>query len=120
MISELKLKHLLGLLLQIGIILSILLVLVGGISFLLQHGGESYQNNVILSTNYDIDIIKIWHNHHFNSPIGFIELGLLTLVIMQVLRVVLLALYYILIRDYWFISFNIFILSIILFSLIRQ
>lgn len=119
MISEIKLKQILGQLLQVGIILSILFVLIGGAGFLLQHGSENYQNNIFLMTSYDIDIIKIW-NDHLYSPIGFIELGLLMLVIMQVLRVAALSLYYILTRDYWFILFSIFILSVILYSLIRQ
>lgn len=120
MLTEIKLNHWMGRILHVGILLSIVLVMAGGISFLLQHGGESLQNNIFLSTNYDIDILQIWRSKLLFSPIGLIELGLLTLVMAQILRVALLSYYYIAIRDYWFMIFSLFILSIILYSLLRQ
>lgn len=120
MISEIRITHWLARILQIGIIISITLVLIGGISFLLRHGAENLKNNIFLSTSYDIDILSIWQNGWLFSPIRLIELGLLTLVMAQIIRVALLGYYYTVIRDYWFMLFSLFILSIILYSLLRQ
>lgn len=120
MLTEHRLNLWLGRILQIGIIISIVLVMLGGVSFLLVHGGESLENNIFVTTNYDIDVIHIWRNHLFTTPIGWIELGLLTLVMAQILRVAVLCYYYVRIKDIWFTSFSFFILSIILYSLIWQ
>lgn len=119
MISEKKITHWLGRILQVSIIISIALVMIGGISFLLQHGSKSLDHNIFLATSYDIDILTIWQNEWLFSPIRLIELGLLTLVMAQILRVALLSYYYIAIRDYWFMLFSLFILSIILYSLLK-
>lgn len=120
MLSELHIKYWLGIILQIGIMLSIALVLLGGMSFLLHHGSEPLKNNMLLSTNFDIDIFTIWRNGNLYTSIGLIELGLLILVLAQVLRVAMLSYYYTMIRDYWFMLFSFFILSVILYSLIWQ
>lgn len=104
---------------QISIIISIVFVMIGGISFLMQHGSESLHDNIFLATSYDIDILTIWKSEWLFSPIRLIELGLLTLVMAQILRVALLSYYYIVIRDYWFMLFSIFILSITLYSLLK-
>lgn len=120
MVTEKQLQYSLAHILKIGIFVSLALVLSGSIFFLFIHGNESFQDNIFLATNYDIDIFKIWQSKDFFSPLGIIELGLLTLVIVQVLRVALLTYYYTLTRDIWFTIFSIFILSVILYSLIWQ
>ena len=120
MLTESQLQHWLGRILQFGIMLAVSLVLVGGVGFLWTHGSEPLQGNIIFSTNFDIDVLKIWHQHLLASPIGWIELGLLTLVIAQILRVTVIAYYYVRIRDVWFSLFSFFILSIILYCLLWQ
>lgn len=120
MISENKLEFFLGVLLQAGIILTMILVLTGGIWFLWQHGFDSFQHNIIFTTSFDIDIIKIWQEQNLSSPVKLIELGLLTLVLTQIARVAVLCAYYLSTRDYWFILFSFFILSILLYSLVYQ
>lgn len=120
MLTEHRLNLWLGRILQVGIIISIVLVMLGGVSFLLEHGGENLQNNIFIATSYDIDVMHLWHNRLFATPIGWIELGLLTLVMAQILRVAVLCYYYVIIRDSWFTLFSFFILSIILYSLIWQ
>tara|TARA_R110000868_G_scaffold244441_1_gene500747 strand:+ start:2404 stop:2766 length:363 start_codon:yes stop_codon:yes gene_type:complete len=120
MIADTGLKSGLTIILQLGIFLSIALVLSGGLWFLVQHGNEPLLHNAYLATRYDIDIITIWQSPRLFSPIGLIELGLLVLVAAQVLRVALLGCYYALIRDHWLMSFSFFILVVILYSLIWQ
>jgi uncharacterized membrane protein len=120
MLSETHLKNWLGIILQASILISIVLVFMGGVGFLWQHGNENLQIYLALPADLDMNILTIWHSHHLFSPFGLIELGLLVLVIAQVLRVALLTGYYVLIRDYWFTVFSLFILSVILYSLIWQ
>ncbi len=120
MLTELRLKNSLGLILQASIIISIILVLIGGCGFLWQHGQDNLQYYLALPTHLDINILTNWNSQELLSPFGLIELGLLVLVLAQVLRVAILTGYYIVIRDYWFILFSVFILSVILYSLIWQ
>ena len=120
MVSELRFKNWLGLILQASIIISIILVLIGGCGFLWQHGADNLQYYLSLPSHLDINILTNWNSQELLSPFGLIELGLLVLVIAQVLRVALLTGYYAWIRDYWFTAFSLFILSVILYSLIWQ
>jgi hypothetical protein len=117
MLTELQLKNWLGIILQISILFSIVLVLAGGSALLWAQGGESL---VISTAKGNIDIRSLWDVQHLFSPLGLIELGLLVLVAAQVLRVAMLCGYYTYIRDYWFMLFSFFILSVILYSLIWQ
>jgi uncharacterized membrane protein len=118
--SEIRIKKWLGVLLQISILISIVLVSIGGISFLWQHGNDNLQNYLSMPVHLNINIWTLWNTNYVFSPFGLIELGLLVLVFAQVLRVALLTAYYCLIRDYWFSSFSFFILAVILYSLILQ
>lgn len=115
---ENRIKDWLGLLLQAGILLSLVLVLAGGIAFLFLHGSENFHDNLIYSTNYEIILPGFFYSHFFLTPMGLIELGLLILVLAQILRVVVLCGYYTILRDYWFMLFSFFILSVILYSLL--
>lgn len=118
MVSEAKIKIWLGLALHAGMLVSTALVMIGGFIFLYRHGGDTLQSELVPSIAYDINMLTIWHSKNLFSPVGLIELGLLMLVITQVFRVALLCYYYIFTRDYWFILFSFFILSVILYSLI--
>ena len=120
MYAESRVNYWLGRILQVGIFLSIVLVLLGGVMFLLAHGSEPIQDNVLLATNYNIDILTILQSPQRFSPIGFIELGLMVLVMAQILRVAMLCCYYTVIRDAWFMLFSFFILAVILYSLLWQ
>lgn len=104
MISEIKLKNDMGIILQAGILISIALVLLGGCWFLYLHGDETF-TTVIAHPPYAAI-----------TPVKIINLGLYILVAAQILRVALLCLYYTLIFDEWFMFFSYFILFVILYS----
>jgi uncharacterized membrane protein len=69
--------------------------------------------------HYNFDIFSIWNWQHLFSSVGMIELGMLVLVATQVARVLMLLIFYILQRDYWYILFSSFILTVIIYSLVR-
>lgn len=120
MLSQKRLENYLGIILQIAIIISIVMVLLGGSWFLSLHGNEALNNNPFIVNNHQIHFSLLWQQQHWLSPFGLIEIGLLILVIAQVLRVAMLTGYYLFIRDYWFMVFSLFILSVILYSLVRH
>lgn len=120
MLSEKRLENYLGIILQIAIIISIVMVLLGGIWFLSLHGSEAFHNNPFIVKNHQIHFTLLWQERHWLSPFGLIEIGLLILVLAQVLRVAMLVGYYFVTHDYWFMLFSLFILSVILYSLVRH
>lgn len=114
--SSKQMQDTLSIILTIGIWLATALVLIGGILFLIQHGHETVQ--IEFMQDYQLTIRKIITDALSLTPLGIIELGILTLVVTQVLRVALLAYFYITIKDYWFTLFSLFILMVLLYSFI--
>ncbi len=112
-----KLEEMIGLTLLFGILLSLILVLIGGILFLFQEGTQSLDQALLQIGNYHITVKQIWHTLLTFSPIGLIELGLYLLVMTQVLRVAMLVGFYGFIRDYWFTCISLFILVVLIYSL---
>ncbi|RDI37205.1 DUF1634 domain-containing protein [Aquicella lusitana] len=115
--STSKIQEILGIILLSGIFISASLVIIGGLVYLLHHGGENMQMELLQSVTYQTSVKEILLGTLSFTPLRIIELGLLLLVATQVLRVALLTWFYALIRDYWFVSFSIFILFILVYSL---
>lgn len=111
-----KMERIMGQILLIGMIISIGLVLLGGTLYLLQHGSENMHYDV-MQVNYKTNFISIWHDALSFSPFGIIELGLLTLVATQGIRVALLAGFYAVLRDYKFLVISLFVFSVLVYSL---
>lgn len=99
-----------------GMLISLFLVILGGIMYLIQYGNEPL-NIKLLQANHDYTTLKqIWQGVYSFSPFGIIQLGVIVLVATQVARVGLLIWFYTLIRDYGFALISVFILLIILYS----
>lgn len=93
---------------QIGVCLSFLLVITGGLCELYQHGHELI--------NYGVFPL---HSRITTSiPQVLISIGILVLVLTQVMRVVVAGWFFLRLRDYFFVSITVFILMIMLFNLI--
>ena len=120
MISVKKMEEMIGLLLTIGVIISSFLVLVGGFLYLFQHGGENMNFELLQAKTYSISFKQVFQSLLVLSPNGIIELGLFALVLTQLLRVVLLIVFYIFQQDYWFSVISLFILSILIYSTLFQ
>lgn len=116
MLTTNKMQSVIGTLLIVGILISLALVIIGGVWYLLENGGNSLQTQLLTLDTYHFSIQQIWHTAFSLTPIGFIELGLLTLVSTQILRVALLTGFYMAIRDYWFTFFSFFILFVLIYS----
>ena len=108
-----------GRLLLIGIIVSFILVFIGGSLYLLKHGADTvhYQSFHGEPHIYK-SIAGISSNILTFSSLGLIQLGLLVLVIVQILRVGLTTWLFIQLRDNLFFFISLFILVVLLYSLI--
>ena len=111
-----SMETMMGLILTIGMFLSAVLVFLGGVIFLFQHGSENIHSHFIMSESYQTNTHHILESVLAFSPIGMIELGLLTLVATQIIRVALLVLFYGITRDYWFSFFSLFIMTVLVYS----
>ena len=116
MYSTQKMQDVISMLLIIGMLISVMIVAIGGTLYLLQHGNENLQTELLTAESGYHSIQQIWQIAFSFTPIGIIELGLLTLVATQILRVALLTWFYAVIRDYWFTGFSFFILVVLIYS----
>lgn len=118
MLTAHKMEELIGLTLLFGTLASLMLVIVGGGWFLLQHGGENLQTELMQINNQPVTIQQIWLNALSFTPLGIVELGLLLLVVTQIIRIALLVWFYAAVRDIGFTLISIFILLILVYSFI--
>jgi uncharacterized membrane protein len=118
MFSIHKIKNTIGYILTIGTIVSALFVLMGGLFYLLQHGQDKIQMVLMQPSLNDMKLISIWHAALHFSPMGLIGLGVFTLVGTQLLRVALLAFFYLMSCDYVFGAISLFILLVLLYSIV--
>lgn len=116
MLNIRKIEAVMSTILAIGMIISVSLVLVGGIIYLLQHGSESISLFLMQPDDYSTDFNLILNNALSFSPFGIIELGLLILVATQIIRVGLLVWFYGVMRDYWFFFISFFVLAVLVCS----
>jgi len=116
MLSSKKIEGLISLVLFVGMMLSICLVIFGSSIYLFQHGSESIHFELMPPEIYSTNLYQIWEAALAFSPSGIIELGLVTLVATQILRVVLLVWYYGSMRDYWFFFISLFVVTVLVYS----
>ncbi|VVC76956.1 hypothetical protein AQUSIP_22830 [Aquicella siphonis] len=109
-------EEIMGLILTAGMMIACCMVIIGGSMYLYQNGGNSLQSELFQTENYHTSIAMIWHTALSFSPMGIIELGLLTLVGTQVVRVAMLVWYYGVTHDFWFASISLFILVTLVYS----
>lgn len=116
MLSLKKMEERIALVLMLGTLLSAFLVLIGAVLYLFQSGQHAMQSEISPSNITPITINQIWQLAFSLSPLGIIELGLLSLVATQTIRVALLCWFYAMIRDYKFLMISFFILVVLIYS----
>lgn len=117
MISNQQLEKKMGTILLVGMLLALALVMMGGGWYLIENGSAPLQTE-LLSVNHDqTSLTQILEKALSLSPISLIELGLLTLVATQVVRVGLLVWFYFRLHDYWFVLISLFVFLVLVYSL---
>lgn len=118
MITRRTLEDGIGLILLFGTCLALLLVTLGGSWYLWQNANLTISFGTPDANNYPHNMKEIWLSIRTLTPLDIVQLGLFTLVLTQILRVMLLLMYYIQQRDRWFTLISTFILFVLLYSFI--
>lgn len=105
-------------LMLIGVIVCLILVSVGSIYYLFQHGAQPVPHYIFPPTEaFELNTVKsiLQAVNDFSSR-GIIQLGLVTLLIVQILRVAFTAWFFVKLQDYIFVGISLFILVILCFT----
>jgi uncharacterized membrane protein len=116
-IKDEDIERMIGKLLRTGVLLSLTIVLTGGIVYLVRHGGQRAQFDVFRG---EPDKMKmpgamwqaIWHGE--GRPL--IAFGLLVLILTPIARIIVSVVGYVLEKDYLYILITLFVLTIILWN----
>jgi uncharacterized membrane protein len=113
-----QMEQMLGNLLRAGVVVSALIVTVGGAMFLVNHGGEraDYRDFGDGAPREVRTITGIWSETMAFSARGVIQLGLLVLIATPVGRVALSALGFARQRDYLYVVLTLLVLGLLLYS----
>lgn len=120
MLTNKETRNIISWILTIGTLFSAGLVLIGGIFYLIQHGGDNASSQLLNPSTIYTSIGSIWQAATSFSPLGIIALGVLSLVLTQLVRVGLLIIYYFSIHDYWFTFICLFVFLTLVYGLLRQ
>lgn len=110
------LQAVMGRILQISLWISLLVTAFGGVYYLVEHGHEVNDFFIFQKEPYAATPLKIWRDALTLSPYGIIQLGILLLILTQILRVALVAWYYLKLHNLNFVWLSLFILALLIFS----
>lgn len=113
-----RMELLIGEVLSIGLLLSVLIVLIGGIFYLIQNANLLIHYQVFQQESNTVLSFSQWWNQKNDFPAqSIILLGFFILVLTQVIRVILTAFMFLIRREYIFTVISLFILGVLLYSL---
>jgi uncharacterized membrane protein len=118
MLTTRQMQNAIGVILMLGALFSAFLVLIGGILFLGHHGAQIMQANSLPVSSHPITIRHFWDIIPYFSALNLIELGIFSLVLTQVVRVLLLCGFYFIERDYLFTFISLFIFFMLIYGII--
>src|SRR5262245_16008243 len=117
-LTDVQVENFLGLVLRTGVILAGIIVLLGGILYLGQHGGATIDRRVFRSEPADLRSFSgIIHDAAALDSRGIIQLGLLLLVATPVARVFFSIIAFLIERDHIYVMISALVLAILLLSL---
>lgn len=117
-LSDYQLDQIIGNLLRFGAIIAAVVVLVGGVAFLVRHGGEPAHYGVFTGESDGLRSVPTIVREAFSlNSRGVMQLGLLLLVATPIARVVMSLAGFALQRDYEYVVITAIVLGVLLFSL---
>lgn len=111
-----RMENAMSVILTTGMIISLMLVTIGGVLYLYQSAHENIDAFFHSGLNFQTSVGQIVLSAFSLSPFGIIEFGVLILVATQSVRVGLLVWYYSLKKDRWFTGISLFILAVLIYS----
>jgi uncharacterized membrane protein len=116
-----RLEIIIGHTLRIGVIAAAVIVLIGGVLYLVENGSTTPQYHVFhAASSHSDDLSGILRNIRVFSSYGIIQLGLLVLIATPILRVVLSIVAFALERDILYTVATLIVLAILLYSLLMR
>ncbi len=113
-----KIEIILGNLLRTGVIIAAIIVIAGGIIYLIRHGFELPHYTVFKGEPGNIkDVISVIKGALALESISIIQLGILVLIATPVLRVVFSVVAFIYEKDLMYVIFTLIVLAVLIFSL---
>ncbi len=117
-LTDIQMDIIMGNLLRIGVILSAIIVTIGGAVYLWRYGREIPQYSVFLGEPTDLrTFIGIGKDIFVGSGRGLIQLGLLILMATPVARVIFSVMAFILQKDTTYVIITLIVLSILIYSI---
>jgi uncharacterized membrane protein len=111
-------EHIMGALLRIGVIIAAMVVLTGGVLYLIQHGAEHPDYRQFHESGNLRSVSGIMRSASKGDSRGIMELGLLLLVLTPISRIVLSAVGFIVQRDRMYAVITLIVLAALIFSLV--
>ena len=117
-ISDAWIDELIGNLLRVGVVLSSLIVLIGGGLYLTRHGTELPNYHMFHGEPSELrSILGIIKDASSFSSQGIIQFGMLLLIATPVMRVAFTVVFFMIQRDRIYVGVTLIVLSVLLFSL---
>jgi uncharacterized membrane protein len=117
-ISDARIDQVIGNLLRVGVVLSSLIVLIGGGLYLTRHGTELPNYHMFHGEPSELrSILGIIKDASSFSSQGIIQFGMLLLIATPVMRVAFTVVSFIIQRDRIYIGVTLIVLSVLIFSL---
>lgn len=117
--NDQQIDDIIGNILRIGVVLSALVVLAGGILFIMRHGGELPDYRVFRGEPSDLRTVPgILADAATFRARGIIQLGLLLLIATPIIRVAFTIVAFALQRDRTYIMVTLIVFAVLIFSLI--
>ena len=115
--KEKLIQLLFGKILLVGLWISLIITLFGGLFYITQYGNEVPSYHLFHKKALSITSAHVWDDALRFSPYAIIQIGIYILVLTQLLRVALVTWYYFKMHDRKFVAFSLFILVVLIFSL---
>ncbi len=113
-----RMEKLIGLVLLVGVLASAGIVLFGGILYMWRHGGTPVHYRIFRGEPSDLRSLEgIWRDFDHGSARGAIQLGLMLLVGVQLVRVALTGILFLLNRDRIFVAITFLVLAMLTYAL---
>jgi uncharacterized membrane protein len=118
LVGDKDIQFILGTLLRLGVVLSMIVVLIGGVVYLQSHGNSLVDYRHFTSERADLTSIQAIFSGllSFNGK-AIIQFGIVLLIFTPISRVILSVFSFLLEKDYMYVIIGLIVLSIILFSL---
>ncbi len=116
-----RMERSIGAVLLVGVVASAFVVLFGGAVFVWRHGSVPVHYRIFRGEASDLRTLEgILGDLKAFSGRGIIQLGLMLLVAVQVIRIALAGLLFVLKRDWIFVAITIFVLGLLIFGLVFE